>query len=149
MALVKRTTNWLPSVFNDLVPSVFNDFFGNEWLTSNRSEPAINIREEENGFVVEVAAPGMTKEDCNVMVDDDNNLIISFEKKNESEEKDKKGKYLRREFSYTQFQRTMILPENAEKDKINAKVENGVLMVEIPVKKEDENVTKAKRIEIQ
>jgi HSP20 family protein len=99
--------------------------------------------------VVEVAAPGMTKEDCNVMVDDDNNLIISFEKKNESEEKDKKGKYLRREFSYTQFQRTMILPENAEKDKINAKVENGVLMVEIPVKKEDEKVTKAKRIEIQ
>lgn len=91
----------------------------------------------------------MTKEDCNVMVDDDNNLIISFEKKNESEEKDKKGKYLRREFSYTQFQRTMILPENAEKDKINAKVENGVLMVEIPVKKEDEKVTKAKRIEIQ
>lgn len=149
MALVKRTTNWLPSVFNDLVPSVFNDFFGNEWLTSSRSVPAINIREEENGFVVEVAAPGMTKEDCNVMVDDDNNLIISFEKKNESEEKDKKGKYLRREFSYTQFQRTMILPENAEKDKINAKVENGVLMVEIPVKKEDENVTKAKRIEIQ
>ena len=149
MALVKRTTNWLPSVFNDLVPSVFNDFFGNEWLTSNRSVPAINIREEENGFVVEVAVPGMTKEDCNVMVDDDNNLIISFEKKNESEEKDKKGKYLRREFSYTQFQRTMILPENAEKDKINAKVENGVLMVEIPVKKEDEKVTKAKRIEIQ
>jgi HSP20 family protein len=149
MALVKRTTNWLPSVFNDLVPSVFNDFFGNEWLTSNRSVPAINIREEENGFVVEVAAPGMTKEDCNVMVDDDNNLIISFEKKNESEEKDKKGKYLRREFSYTQFQRTMNLPENAEKDKINAKVENGVLMVEIPVKKEDEKVTKAKRIEIQ
>lgn len=148
MALVKRTTN-LPSIFNDLVPSVFNDFFGNEWLTSSRSVPAINIREEEDGFVVEVAAPGMTKEDCNVMVDDDNNLIISFEKKNESEEKDKKGKYLRREFSYTQFQRTMILPENAEKDKINAKVENGVLMVEIPVKKEDENVTKAKRIEIQ
>jgi len=148
MALVKRTTN-LPSIFNDLVPSVFNDFFGNEWLTSNRSVPAINIREEENGFVVEVAVPGMTKEDCNVMVDDDNNLIISFEKKNESEEKDKKGKYLRREFSYTQFQRTMILPENAEKDKINAKVENGVLMVEIPVKKEDEKVTKAKRIEIQ
>ena len=142
MALVKRTTNWLPSVFND--------FFGNEWFENNTSSvPAINIREEENGFVVEVAAPGMTKEDCNVMVDDDNNLVISFEKKNESEEKDKKGKYLRREFSYTQFQRTMILPENVEKDKINAKVENGVLTVEIPVKKEDEKVTKAKRIEIQ
>jgi HSP20 family protein len=142
MALVRRTTNWLPSVFND--------FFGNEWFeNSSRSVPAINIREEENGFVVEVAAPGMTKEDCNVMVDDDNNLVISFEKKNESEEKDKKGKYLRREFSYTQFQRTMILPENVEKDKIKAKVENGVLTVEIPVKKEDEKVTKAKRIEIQ
>ena len=142
MALVKRTNNWLPSVFND--------FFGNEWFeNSTASVPAINIREEENGFVVEVAAPGMTKEDCNVTVDDNNNLVISFEKKNESEEKDKKGKYLRREFSYTQFQRTMILPENAEKDKIAAKVENGVLTVHIPTTKEEEKVTKAKRIEIQ
>lgn len=129
MTIIRRTNNWLPSVFND--------FFGNEWMqNNNRSVPAINICENENGFLVEVAAPGMVKEDCNVRIDEDNNLVISFEKKNESEEKGKKDSYLRREFSYTAFQRTMILPENVEKDNISAKVENGILSIEIPVVKE-------------
>ena len=141
MAIVRRTNNWLPSVFND--------FFGNEWMeNSSKSVPAINIQQNENGFTVEVAAPGMTKEDCVVRIDEDNNLVISFEKKNEQEEKDKKGAYLRREFSYTQFQRRMILPDDAEKEMISAKVENGVLIVEIPTQKE-EKVSVSKLIEIQ
>ncbi|NLX66864.1 MAG: Hsp20 family protein [Bacteroidales bacterium] len=141
MAIVRRTNNWLPSVFND--------FFGNEWMeNSSKSVPAINIQQNENGFTVEVAAPGMTKEDCVVRIDEDNNLVISFEKKNEQEEKDKKGAYLRREFSYTQFQRRMIIPDDAEKEMISAKVENGVLTVEIPTQKE-EKVSVSKLIEIQ
>lgn len=141
MTIIKRTNNWLPSVFND--------FFGNEWMENNsKSVPAINIQQNENGFTVEVAAPGMTKEDCNVRIDDDNNLVIDFEKKNESEEKDKKGTYLRREFSYSRFQRTMILPDNIEKEKIVAKVENGVLTVEIPTVTE-KKVPVSKQIEIQ
>lgn len=141
MAIIRRTNNWLPSVFND--------FFGNEWMeNSSKSIPAINIQQNENGFTVEVAAPGMTKEDCVVRIDDENNLVISFEKKNEQEEKDKKGAYLRREFSYTQFQRRMILPDNVEKEKISAKVENGVLTVEIPTV-EEEKVSTSKLIEIQ
>ncbi|MDD2511644.1 MAG: Hsp20/alpha crystallin family protein [Proteiniphilum sp.] len=141
MTIMRRSNNWLPSVFND--------FFGNEWMqNNNRSVPAINIQQNDNGFLVEVAAPGMTKEDCNVRIDEENNLEISFEKKNETEEKDKKGSYLRREFSYTQFQRTMILPDNVEKDKISAKVENGVLSVEIPVAKE-EKIPNSRLIEIQ
>ncbi|SFK58742.1 Hsp20/alpha crystallin family protein [Proteiniphilum acetatigenes] len=141
MAIIRRTNNWLPSIFND--------FFGNEWMeNSSRSVPAINIQQNEKGFTVEVAAPGMTKEDCVVRIDDDNNLVISFEKKNEQEEKDKKGAYLRREFSYTQFQRRMVLPQNIEKDKISAKVENGVLTVEIPTVEEDK-VSTSKLIEIQ
>ncbi|WP_298652411.1 Hsp20/alpha crystallin family protein [uncultured Proteiniphilum sp.] len=141
MAIIRRTNNWLPSVFND--------FFGNEWMeNSSKSVPAINIQQSENGFTVEVAAPGMTKEDCVVRIDEENNLVISFEKKNEQEEKDKKGAYLRREFSYTQFQRRMVLPDNVEKDKISAKVENGVLTVEIPTV-EEEKVSTSKLIEIQ
>ena len=142
MTIIRRTNNWLPSVFND--------FFGNEWTPSNsRSVPAINIQQNENGFLVEVAAPGMTKEDCNVRIDEENNLVISFEKKNESEEKDKKGTYLRREFSYTQFTRKMILPDNVVNEKIAAKVENGVLTVDIPTIKEEEKVSKVKQIDIQ
>lgn len=141
MTIIRRTNSWLPSVFND--------FFGNEWMeNNNKSVPAINIQQNEDGFTVEVAAPGMTKEDCNVRIDDDNNLVISFEKKSESEDNDKRGSYLRREFSYTQFQRRMILPDNVEKDKIAAKVENGVLSVEIPTMNE-EKVSTSRLIDIQ
>ncbi|MCE5205480.1 MAG: Hsp20/alpha crystallin family protein [Proteiniphilum sp.] len=141
MTIIRRTNNWLPSVFND--------FFGNEWMEQgNKSAPAINIQQNENGFTVEVAAPGMTKEDCNVRIDDSNNLVIAFEKKNQTEDKDKKGSYLRREFSYTQFQRRMILPDHVEKDKITAKVENGVLTVDIPTVSEEKTPT-TRLIEIQ
>ena len=140
MTIIRRTNTWLPGVFND--------FFGNEWVANNnKSAPAINIQQNENGFVVEVAAPGMTKEDCNVSVDEDNNLVLNFEKI--SEQEDKKGTYLRREFSYTQFTRRMVLPDNIENEKIAAKVENGVLTVEIPTIKEEEKVSNAKQIEIQ
>lgn len=141
MAIIRRTNNWLPSVFND--------FFGNEWMEqSSKSVPAINIQQNDNGFTVEVAAPGMTREDCNVRLDESNNLVIEFEKKNQTEEKDKKGSYLRREFSYAQFQRRMILPDNVIKDKISAKVENGVLTVEIPTVKEEVKPN-TRQIEIQ
>ncbi|MDD4631205.1 MAG: Hsp20/alpha crystallin family protein, partial [Proteiniphilum sp.] len=77
MAIIRRTNNWLPSVFND--------FFGNEWMEqSNKSVPAINIQQNDNGFTVEVAAPGMTREDCTVRLDESNNLVIEFEKKSQT-----------------------------------------------------------------
>lgn len=141
MAIIRRTNNWLPSVFND--------FFGNEWMENgSKSVPAINIQQNEGGFTVEVAAPGMTKDDCVVRLDENNNLVISFEKKTENEDKDDKGAYLRREFSYSQFQRTMILPDDVDKDKISAKVKDGVLTVDIPTVKEKKTV-KEKFIEIE
>ncbi len=141
MAIIRRTNNWLPSVFND--------FFGNEWMeNSSKSVPAINILQNDDGFTVEVAAPGMTKEDCLVRLDENNNLVISFEKKSENEEKDNKGSYLRREFSYSQFQRTMLLPDEIDKEKISAKVKDGVLIVEIPTVKEKETL-KEKVIDIK
>lgn len=140
MAIIRRTNSWLPSVFND--------FFGNEWMESSvKSTPAVNIQQNEAGFIVEVAAPGMTKEDCVVRLDENNNLVISFEKKTESEDK-KNGAYLRREFSYSQFQRTMILPDNIDKENISAEVKNGVLSVVIPTIDETEKVTE-KLIEIK
>lgn len=94
--LAKRNQNWLPSIFND--------FFDNEWMEkANATEPAINVVEHDGDYTVEVAAPGMTKEDFNIHIDDDGNLVIAMEKKNEKKD-EKKGRYLRREFSYSKFQ---------------------------------------------
>lgn len=80
----------------------------------------------------------MTKEDFNVRIDEENNLVITMEKKTENKEEKKEGRYLRREFSYSKFQQTILLPENVEKDKISAKVEHGILSIEIPKVKEEE-----------
>ena len=87
--------NWLPSIFND--------FFDNNWMVkTNATAPAINVIESEKDYKVEVAAPGMTKDDFNIHLSEDNELVITMEKKNENQEEDKENKkYLRREFSYT------------------------------------------------
>lgn len=139
---VRKSQNWLPSIFND--------FFDNDWmLKANSTAPAINVIESENNYKVELAAPGMTKEDFNVRIDEDNNLVISMEKKNENQEEKKDGRYLRREFSYTKFQQTMILPENVDKENISAQVENGVLMIELPKLSEEEIKKAEKQIEVK
>lgn len=139
---IRRTQNWLPGVFND--------FFGNEWVEkTNSSSPSINILENEKEFIVEVAAPGMTKEDFTVKIDDDNNLVIAVEKKVESEEHDEDTCYLRREFSYSHFQRRMILPDTVDRDKIGAKAENGILTISIPKREENEEPKVDRRIEIK
>lgn len=138
MMPVRRSQNWLPSIFNE--------FLGNEWMDkANVTSPSINVIESEKEFKVEVAAPGMTKEDFNVRVDEDDNLVITMEKRNENREEKKEGRYLRREFSYSKFQQTMILPDNVEKDNITAQVEHGVLNIAIP-KLSEEEVKKAQRV---
>ena len=87
----------------------------------------------------------MTKDDFNIRIDENDNLVVSMEKKEEKNEDKKDGRYLRREFSYSKFQQTMVLPDNAEKEKIEAKVENGVLNIIIP-KKSEEDIKKAEKI---
>lgn len=140
MMPVRRTQNWLPSIFSD--------FFDNDWMVrANATAPSINVIETEKEYKIEVAAPGMTKEDFNIRLDEDSNLLISMEKKTENSDK-KEGRYLRREFSYSKFQQAMILPENVEKENIVAKVENGVLTISIPKKKEEEKALSSKVIEI-
>ena len=140
---VRRNQNWLPSIFND--------FFDNDWMVkANATAPAINVLETEKEYKVEVAAPGMTKEDFNVHIDEENNLVISMEKKTENKEESKEenkaeGRYLRREFAYSQFQQTMILPDDVDKDKIEAHMENGVLHIGLPKFTEQEK-EKAKRV---
>lgn len=131
--------NWLPSMFND--------FFDNDWmLKANATAPAINVIESDNDYKVEVAAPGMTKEDFNIHLSEDNELVISMEKKSENKEEDKTNrKYLRREFSYSKFQQALILPDDVEKERISANVTDGVLTIELP-KRTPEEKQKAKRV---
>ena len=143
MTPVRRNQNWDPSIFNDL--------FDNDWMIkANATAPAINVIENEKDYRIELAAPGMSKEDFNIKLDEENNLVISMEKKNENKEEDKKnGRYLRREFSYSKFQQTMILPDDVDKDAISASVEHGVLTVDLP-KQTPEAVQKTeKHIEIK
>ena len=131
--------NWLPSMFND--------FFDNDWmLKANATAPAINVIESDNDYKVEVAAPGMTKEDFNIHLSEDNELVISMEKKSENKEEDKTNrKYLRREFSYSKFQQALILPDDVEKERISANVTDGVLTIELP-KRTLEEKQKANRV---
>ena len=126
MMPVRRNQNWLPSIFND--------FFDNDWMVkANATAPAINVFETAKEYKVELAAPGMTKEDFNVHIDEEN----------------KEGRYLRREFSYTKFQQTMILPDDVDKEKIGAHVENGVLNITLPKFTEAEKEKAKKFIDVK
>lgn len=141
MMPVKRSQNWLPSIFND--------FFGNEWVEkSGKTAPAVNIFETDTEYRVEYAAPGLTKDDFTINVRNDNEMVISMEKKQEHTEKDKQGTCLRREFTYNQFQQSMILPENVDMDKIEARVKNDVLTIQIPKKAVKESAETSRKVEV-
>ena len=132
------------------MPDIFNDFFDNSWMErANYTAPAINVIENEKDYTLELAAPGLTKDDFQVHVDQDNNLVVNMEKKAENHQKKHHGRYLRREFSYEKFQQMLMLPEDAEADQIQAKVEDGVLNVTIPKKTKEEVQKAVKQIDIQ
>lgn len=214
MMPARRNQNWLPSIFNEI--------FGNEWMErTNRTAPAVNIIENEHDYCVEVAAPGMTREDFKININEDNELVISMEKRSERQQGEeprqqrehtevgpqqgpeqqdreqgeqmnrpaqnpehdqrqheqgeqqqgreqqggqqqtgmqqrhqamqnrRQGTYLRREFSYSQFQQSLILPDNVDKEKIRARMEHGVLTIEIPKRKEEEMAPASRQIEIE
>ena len=136
------------------LPDFFGDFFDEDsWAPAiqgtNCTAPSINVIENEDNYILEFAAPGMTKDDFTVKLDDEGDLVVNMEKKEDKKE-DKEAKkenrrYLRREFSYTKFQQTLLLPEDARREDITAKVENGILTVQIPkvVKVEKENRNRA------
>lgn len=137
MSIMKRN-EWQPTL-----PGLFNDFLTRDlwnWGLNNNSVtnttiPAVNIKETNDTFDVEVAAPGMKKDDFKVELDG-NMLTISSEKTNETNEKDGE-RYSRREFSYQSFQRTFQLPKDVvDSDRIEARYENGLLHLVIPKKEE-------------
>ena len=119
-------------------------------VNANTTAPAINVIEKKDEYDVELAAPGMTKEDFKVSLDEDHNLVVELDKKIEKTEDDKEsGHYLRREFSYTKFHQTLLLPDDVNRDTISATVENGVLKVVLPKLQPQEMKKERTMIEIQ
>ena len=130
--------SWLPEVFNDL-------FYNNNMPKANATAPAINVLENENEYTVELAAPGLRKEDFDISINNDGDLVIKMEKKNEV--KDEKAHYLRREFAYSKYEQTLILPDDVNKDEVGAKMNDGVLNITLP--KLNKSVQKvARQIEV-
>ncbi|KIP54945.1 MULTISPECIES: Hsp20/alpha crystallin family protein [Prevotella] len=131
------------------MPEEFNDFFDTDFMPRvSATAPAINVKESEKDYTVELAAPGLTKDDFNVNIDNDGNLHIKIENKSNKKDEDKKSHYLRREFSYSKYEQTLLLPDDVEKDKIAASVNHGVLTVELPKLVKAEEKT-ARQIEIK
>ena len=139
MTFIKRHSG-----VNNSFPALFEDFFTKDFFDSAPSKsfsnfakttPAVNIIENEQAFRIEVAVPGLKKEDFKVEVED-GLLTISSEEKQETEEKSKDGKYTRREFSYNSFKRSFTVDEDTvDTEKIEGKYENAVLNILVPKKK--------------
>lgn len=132
------------------VPSIFNDFFDTNWMgRAKATSPAINVIEKKDEYKVQVAAPGMTKDDFHIHLDEVGDLVITMERCCNCDEKEKaekeaeccdekECKYLRREFSYAKFEQTLVLPDDVDKAAIKAKVKHGVLHIKLPRKKAEE-----------
>lgn len=118
---------------NNWFPTVFDDFFNNDWIPRMKATaPAVNVKEDAKAYTMELAVPGIKKEFCRVNINADGNLEVAIENKLEHKEENKKEHFLRREFSYSNYQQTYVLPDDIEKDHIAAKVDNGVLTITLP-----------------
>lgn len=146
MLLARRNnsvSNWLNSWFND------NFFDAGLMPHMNATAPAVNVKESATAYTMEVAAPGLKKEWVRVNIDNDGNLNIAIENKMEHKDEDKHEHYLRREFSYSNYQQCYTLPEDADREKISAKVADGILEVEIPKLTPKEEAKTTKNIEVK
>jgi HSP20 family protein len=134
---------------NDYFPALFNDFWNDDFMNNffENKSPAVNVVENKKEYRIEIAAPGLSKDDFKVDVDK-NRLEISAEKKTEHEEKNDDDQFLRREFSYTSFVRSFVLPEGIDTDGISAKQKDGVIEIKLP-KKSGAKEEQKKRIEIK
>ena len=129
------------------MPALWSDLLDNNWMIRpNATAPAINVLETPDEFRVELAAPGMKREDFNIEINEEHDLVISMERHHEEEQPQDKeqSRYLRREFSYSKFEQTLILPDNVDEEKIQARMADGVLTLSIP-KISEEDQQKARR----
>ena len=129
---------------NDWFPTMFDDFFNNGFMPrANSTAPAVNVKETDKEYTMELAAPGIKKEYCRVGINDEGFLTVAIENKQEHKHEDKSHHYLRREFSYSNYEQNYTLPDDVEKDNISAKVEDGILTITMPKTAQKEKVTKS------
>ncbi len=127
MMLARRNNNvnWMSNLFDD--------FFDGGWMPRiDTTAPAVNVKETENAYEMEVASPGLKKEFCRVNLNEEGNLVVRLEGKFERKDENKKEHYLRREFSYSNFEQSYLLPKDVDKDSISARVEDGILHIAMP-----------------
>lgn len=142
---VLNSNNWLSNAFDD--------FFNTDWMPRmNSTAPAVNVKENKDEYEMQLAAPGLKKEYCRISIDDEGNLNVKienkFEKKEENKKDEKKEHYLRREFSYSNYEQSYTLPEDVDKEKISAKVEDGILNITLPKLAKEEEKKAQRKIEI-
>ena len=145
MLLVRRNNdlNWLNNWFDD-------NFFNTPVMAqTTTTAPAVNVKEDNKQYVMEVAVPGLKKEQVNMSIDKDGYLTLSIENKNEQKDENKKEHYLRREFSYNSYRQSYALPDNVDADKIAANVADGVLKVVLPKVEKKEEKEDVKHIEVK
>lgn len=136
---IPSLTSWVDDLFDTGVGAGFLSNFN-----TGMTLPAVNIKENKDEYVLEIAVPGMKKSDFNIDVE---NKILSISSGKNEEQVDKEENYTRREFGYSSFQRTFTLPDTIESDKINAKYKEGILTVHLP-KREESKEKPAKRIDV-
>lgn len=145
MLLVRRNNDfdWLNNWFDD-------NFFNTPVMAqTTTTAPAVNVKEDNKQYVMEVAVPGLKKEQVNMSIDKDGYLTLSIENKNEQKDENKKEHYLRREFSYTSYRQSYALPDNVDADKIEANVADGVLKVVLPKVEKKEEKEDVKHIDVK
>ena len=143
MYTARKNQAWIPSVFGDL----FDDFA--VMPAKQFASPAVNIKETEKAFEIEIAAPGMTRDDFKIRVDNDEELVIALEKKHDDKEEHKGENYLRREFSYTSYHQAFTLPDNIDVEAIKANMTNGVLGIVLPKKTPEKQIPASRHIAIE
>ncbi|WP_121355553.1 Hsp20/alpha crystallin family protein [Flavisolibacter nicotianae] len=137
-----------------LMPNVFEDFFRpmSQWFDDSRNMnrianvPAVNIKEDNDKYMVSLAAPGLKKEDFKINVEE-NVLTISSEKEESKEQKE--DNYSRREYSYSSFTRSFSLPDDVKQEAIDARYENGELRLTLPRKEEAKKAMLSKKIDVK
>lgn len=146
MLVARRNQDLMPSLFNELLDWSKWNVWGNQ---QSEATPKMNVSESDTDFQLELCVPGLRKEDLSLSIDPDNNLVVEMHHKEEKQaSSDDQRRYLRREFTQTQFKQVLSLPENVKREAIRAKVDNGILQIVLPKVTEEEKKELTQTIQI-